>query len=105
MQKRAIKRERVFGKLVLRYLPRPPYRNVAPAPGENNDLEDMEFWVLGEKDALEECHIIMEDAEYGILLSFYGAIQEEEIVKKENQSFWQKLFQFKREKNMEKEDL
>ena len=90
-----------FRKLVLRHLPRPPYRNVAPAPSEKNDLEDMEFWVLGESEAIEECHIIMEDSEFGILLSFYGEIMEEEFIEKESLTFWQRLFKFKREKNEE----
>jgi len=94
-----------FRKLVLRYLPRPPYRNVAPSPAEKNDLEEMEFWVLGKREAIEECHIILEDSEFGILLSFYGKISEEGIVEKETLTFWQKLFKFKREKNEEGENL
>lgn len=99
--KKADLQGRSFRKHILRLLPRPPYRNVAPAPPDSIDApsdpewDDMEFWVLGEDNNISECHIIMEDHEYGILLSFYGEIIDESIITDQKPSFWNRLFNFK----------
>lgn len=51
-------------------------------PGNNEDIENVEFWIEGNSRKVKECHIIVKDNknnEFSCLASFYGNFNIEDL--------------------------
>jgi hypothetical protein len=56
------------------------YRKVEPS--DNNEQNNVEFWIDGNSKTVKECHVIVsdsEDSQFSCLVSFYGNFKVEDL--------------------------